>query len=129
MEFITLDDVTDEIVTCNVNDIAEANSYLLNIARRLGADETRLKATPVYTVKRLGVSYALYICCVRSIGKDNLTALDVESTRNDIYAQKARFFKAEIDSIEKKLTAAEFEEVTGGSGGMGSGFCVPVRRG
>ena len=123
-----MDDVADEIVECNVNDIAQANRYLLNLARRLGADVARLRTPPVYTVERLGISYALYICCVRSIGKDNLVSLDTESTRNDIYAQKARFFKAEIDSLLKELTAADFEEAKGGSS-FGSGVCVPVRRG
>ena len=124
-----MDDVTDEIVECNVNDVAQANRYLLNLARKLGANEARLKTPPVYTVERLGIAYALYICCVRSIGKDNLVSLDTESTRNDIYAQKARFFKAEIDSLTKELTAADFEETQGGGSSFGSGVCVPVRRG
>ena len=123
-----MDDVADDIVECNVNDVAQANRYLLNLARKLGANVARLRTPPVYTVERLGVAYALYICCVRSIGKDNLVSLDTESTRNDIYAQKARFFKAEIDGYLKDLTAEDFEEAKSG-GSFGSGVCVPVRRG
>ena len=84
MDFITLEDVNDEIVECTQDDIAEANSYLLIVSQRLNVKEDRIVTPAAYTVKRLGVVYALYIACVRSVGKDNLTSLDTESTRNDI---------------------------------------------
>lgn len=126
VEFITLEDVTDEIVECTVSDVADANDYLLNVAKRFGVNEARIKQPPVYSVKRLGVVYALYICCVRNIGKDNIVALDTESTRVDIYAQKAKFFKAELDKLEKTLSASDFIDK---QSGYGSGFSVPVWRG
>ena len=126
VEFITLEDVTDEIVSCTEADVAEANEYLLNVAKRFNVNEARIVLPPVYSVKRLGVVYALYICCVRNIGKDNIVSLNTESTRVDIYAQKAKFFKAELDLLEKTLSSADFINK---SGGYGSGFSVPVRRG
>lgn len=125
MEFITAEDVVDDIVTCTESDIDEANSFLLNIAKRFRVTEARIKIPAVYTVKRLGAVYALYIACVRSIGKDNITALNTESTRMDIYAQKARFFKEEMDSIEQNLSANDF------TGNFSEYDCmnVPVWRG
>lgn len=127
MELITLEDVTDEIVTCEQSDVDEANNYLVNMAKHLNVKEERIINPPAYTVKRLGVVYALYICCVRNIGKDNLTSLDTESTRNDIYAQKARFYKEELARLEKSISAFDF---TGklNSGGAGV-ISVPVWRG
>lgn len=126
VNFITLDDVNDEIVECQQADVDKANRYLLNIARKLGVNEARIKTPPVYNVEQLGIFYALYICCIRSIGKDNLPALDTESTRQDIYAQKAKFFKAEIERIEKTICADDFEVKK--NGGFGDSFCVPVWR-
>lgn len=127
MELITLEDVTDEIVTCEQSDVDEANSYLVNMAKRLNVKEERIINPPAYTVKRLGVVYALYICCVRNIGKDNLTSLDTESTRNDIYAQKAKFYKEELARLEKSISAFDF---TGKSNSGGAGvISVPVWRG
>lgn len=126
VEFITLEDVTDEIVECTESDVTDANDYLLNVAKRFSVSEARIKMPPVYSVKRLGVVYALYICCVRNIGKDNIVSLDTESTRVDIYAQKAKFFKAELDRLEKTLSAADFIDK---ASGYGSGLSVPVWRG
>ena len=126
MELITLEDVTDEIVTCEQSDVDEANDYLVNMAKRLNVKETKIITPPAYTVKRLGVVYALYICCVRNIGKDNLTSLDTESTRNDIYAQKAKFYKEELARLEKGLSAFDFTGKT--SDGVGGVVSVPVWR-
>lgn len=127
MDFITLNDVNDEIVECTQADVDEANSYLMIVSKRLNVREERIVTPAAYTVKRLGVIYALYIACVRNVGKDNLTSLDTESTRNDIYAEKARFYREEWKLLEKNMTAADF---TGGSNGIGlGGICsVPVWR-
>ena len=128
VDLITLGDVNDEIVTCTQDDVDEANSYLTIVAKRLNVKEERIITPAAYTVKRLGVIYALYIACVRSIGKDNLTSLDTDSTRNDIYAVKARFYREEWKAMEKSMTAADFtgKSATDGLGGI---FSVPVRRG
>lgn len=128
MDLITLDDVNDEIVTCTQEDVDEANSYLTIVAKRLNVKEERIITPAAHTVKRLGVIYALYIACVRSIGKDNLTSLDTDSTRNDIYAVKARFYREEWKAMEKSMTAADFtgKNSTDGLGGI---FSVPVWRG
>ena len=126
MELITLADVTDEIVTCEQSDVDEANDYLVSMAKHLNVKETKIITPPAYTVKRLGVVYALYICCVRNIGKDNLTSLDTESTRNDIYAQKAKFYKEELARLEKGLSAFDFTGKT--NDGVGGVVSVPVWR-
>ena len=108
MNFITLNDVNDEIVTCVQADVDDANMFVLNVAKKDGVNEAKIVIPPVYTVKRLGIVYALYVASVRSIGKDNLTSLDTESTREDIYAQKAKLFKEEIEALQKSISAADF---------------------
>lgn len=122
MDFITLEDVVDEIVTCTQADIDDANDYLFGQAKRLRVSEARIVLPPVYTAKRLGIVYALYNAAVRSIGKDNLTGLDAESTRQDIYAQKAKFFKAELDKLETSVTADDFVD----NKGTGNIFAIPM---
>lgn len=125
MNFITLEDVCDEILNCTQADIDEANSFVSNTAKRLGVKTAQIKSPPVFTVKRLAVVYALYICAVRNIGKDNLTALDTESLRQDIYAQKAQFLKAELRQLE---TQVDFEDFTGKTSGLESCCIAVVRR-
>ncbi len=125
MNFITSDDVFDEIVSCSDEDITEANGFLTSVARKLGLSENDILETPVYTVKRLACVYALYVCCVRNIGKDNLTSLDSESVRQDIYAQKAQYYKAELDRLNSMITSDDF---TGKPASFGSCLSVPVRR-
>ena len=125
MDFITLQDVTDEIVTCIQSDVDEANSYLTNISKRLNVKEERIVTPAAYTLKRLGVVYALYIACVRCMGKDNIVSLDTESLRSDIYAQKARYYREEIKTIEKSLSESDFTADYRNANGVVS---VPVRR-
>jgi len=125
MNFIYLDDLEDEIITCTQSDADEANSFIINHARSLGVPAYKIITPVVYTVKRLGVVYALSIAAFRSIGKDNLTSLNTESTREDIYAQKYRLLKAELAELQASLTATDF---TGKESNRGSSFCVPLRR-
>ena len=108
MDFITLADVVDDIVQCTQTDVDEANSFLMGIAKRLRISEERIVSPAVYTVKRLGCVYALYIACVRSMGKDNLTSLDTEALRADIYAQKKEVFKVELERLEQAIEADDF---------------------
>ena len=108
MDFITLADTTDEIVTCTQADVDQANDALLEIAHRMLVEDVKIVTPVAFTVKRLGIVYALYIAAVREIGKDNLTSLNTESTRMDIYAQKAKFFKEELDKLEKEVRASDF---------------------
>lgn len=108
MDFITLSDVVDDIVQCTQNDVDEANSFLLGIAHRLRISDERIVTPAVYTVKRLGCVYALYIACTRSMGRDNLTSLNTEALRQDIYAQKREAFKTELERLEKEIEADDF---------------------
>lgn len=110
MDFITLNDVVDDIVQCTQNDVDEANSFLMGIAKRLRISEERIVTPAVYTVKRLGCVYALYIACTRSMGRDNLTSLNTEALRQDIYAQKREAFKTELERLEKEIEADDFTD-------------------
>lgn len=110
MDFITLSDVVDDIVQCTQNDVDEANSFLMGIAKRLRISNERIVLPPVFTVKRLGCVYALYIACTRCMGKDNLTSLNTEALRMDIYAQKREAFKTELDKLMEEIEAADFTQ-------------------
>ena len=108
MNFITLADTTDEIVVCTQADVDQANDFLTEIAHRMLVKDVEIITPVALTAKRLGIVYALYIAAVREIGKDNLTSLNTESTRQDIYAQKAKFFKEELDKLEPEIRASDF---------------------
>lgn len=110
MDFITLNDVVDDIVQCTQSDVDEANSFLLGIAKRLRISNERIVLPPVFTVKRLGCVYALYIACTRSMGRDNLTSLNTEALRQDIYAQKREAFKTELERLEEQIEADDFTD-------------------
>ena len=110
MDFITLNDVVDDIVQCTQNDVDEANSFLMGIAKRLRISNERIVLPPVFTVKRLGCVYALYIACTRSMGRDNLTSLDTQALRQDIYAQKREAFKVELDKLMEEVDAEDFTQ-------------------
>lgn len=110
MDFITLNDVVDDIVQCTQSDVDEANSFLMGIAKRLRISNERIVLPPVFTVKRLGCVYALYIACTRSMGRDNLTSLDTQALRQDIYAQKREAFKVELDKLMEEVDAEDFTQ-------------------
>ena len=115
MDFITLADTTDEIVTCTQADVDQANDALMEIAHRMLVKEVEIVTPVAFTAKRFAIVYALYIAAVREIGKDNLTSLNTESTRMDIYAQKAKLFKEELDKLEKEVRASDFTGKEAGS--------------
>lgn len=110
MDFITLNDVVDDIVQCTQSDVHQANELLLGIAKRLRISNERIVLPAVYTVKRLGCVYALYIACTRSMGRDNLTSLNTEALRQDIYAQKREAFKTELERLEEQMEADDFTD-------------------
>ena len=110
MDFITLNDVVDEIVEVTQDEVDDANSFLLGIAKRMHISEERIVTPAVWTVKRLGCVYALYIACTRCMGKDNLTSLNTEALRMDIYAQKREAFKTELDKLMEEIEAADFTQ-------------------
>lgn len=110
MDFITLNDVVDDIVQCTQSDVDQANEFLLGIAKRLRISNERIVLPAVYTVKRLGCVYALYIACTRSMGRDNLTSLNTEALRQDIYAQKREAFKTEMERLEEQMEADDFTD-------------------
>lgn len=110
MEFITLADVVDDIVEVTQTEVDDANAFLTGITKRLRISEERIVTPAVWTVKRLGCVYALYVACTRCMGKDNLTSLNTEALRQDIYAQKREAFKTELERLEKEIEAADFTQ-------------------
>ena len=110
MDFITLADVVDEIVEVTQTEVDDANDFLMGITKRMHISEERIVTPAVWTVKRLGCVYSLYIACTRCMGKDNLTSLNTEALRQDIYAQKREAFKTELDKLMEEIEAADFTQ-------------------
>nr|DAZ15050.1 MAG TPA: hypothetical protein [Caudoviricetes sp.] len=121
MNYITLTDIRDNLITCEQSDVDESNAYVSGLAVRLGVNEADIPSAIPVIVKRLCVVYACYLRCLQLIGTDNLTAF--ETINQDIYAQKLEFFRLEVNRITNSLCATDFtgKKVAGGS--------VPLWRG
>ena len=116
MDFITLDDVTDEILQVSDSDIVTANDYVNGLVVKFRIKPEQLVNPPTYTIRRITVCYACYIRAVNHIGSDAMASYDGGSgDGKDIYAQKAKFYRQELDGLVNNLTTLDFtgEEVSG----------------
>ncbi len=124
MEYIDMTDLHDAVLECIDDDIAMGNDTIAHLADKLGVTEISLPAS--YIVKRLGIVSAYYNCCLRRAGTDPTTVFNgaggVENS--DIFAQKLKLYKAEMDRLLVTITAADFG-VTGGHGRA----TIPMYRG
>ena len=107
MEFIALADVRDSVLQCDELDIAEANTFVLNTAIKLGAKQEDIKLPASYLVKRLGIVFACYNRCLLSVGSD-ATVVFEGSRNDDVFAQKLAFYKAEVEKISNELRVYDF---------------------
>lgn len=107
MEFIALADVRDSVLQCDELDIAEANTFVLNTAIKLGAKQEDIKLPASYLVKRLGIVFACYNRCLLSVGSD-ATVVFEGSRNDDVFAQKLNFYKAEVEKISNELRVYDF---------------------
>ena len=107
MEFIALADVRDSVLQCDELDIAEANTFVLNTAIKLGVKQEDIKLPASYLVKRLGIVFACYNRCLLSVGSD-ATVVFEGSRNDDVFAQKLNFYKAEVEKISNELRVYDF---------------------
>lgn len=115
MRFIELSDVNDDILPCNEEDVDSANAYVLGLANKHRISENKLITPPKYIVKRIAICYACYIRAISLIGSDATAVFNGNSEGRDINAQKAKFYKQELEGLVNNLTASDFaEEVNGG---------------
>ncbi len=109
MGFITIDDVSDEILKVNENDIEEANRFVTDIGIRLGVAENSFIRPPRYMTRRLAIVYACYLCALRNVGADGSVIFDGKENA-DIYAQKLAFFRNELQAIEARMAASDYTD-------------------
>lgn len=114
MKFVTIDDIYDDVVSVKESDIDEANDYVAGIGVRLGVAEGDFVRPARYITRRLASVYALYLASLRAVGTDGSVIFNGQENV-DIYAQKLKYFRAEVERIETKLTASDFaQEKTAG---------------
>ena len=115
MEYISLDDIRDEILQCTDDDLTMGNDTIEHLASKLGVSEIKLPVKAI--VKRLGVASACYNRCLMQAGTDPTATFNGANgmENSDIYAQKLKLYKAEMQRLLETITSADFG-VTGGRG-------------
>lgn len=124
MNYIDITDIKDTVLECTYDDVEMGNETIEHVAAKLGVTEI---ATPVsYIVRRLGVAAACYNRCLMQVGTDPTTVFNgaggVENS--DIFAQKLKLYKAEIERLTALITAFDFG-IVGGHGRA----TIPMYRG
>lgn len=121
MEFITLEDIADTILTCRDCDISYANDYLHRLAVSFGLSDTDIQLPARPAVKQLGSAIACRECAAACVGTDPTVMVD-GNRADDVYYQKYKMYVQMAKDIESRLTYTDFsiEGVDGsGKGGVG----------
>jgi hypothetical protein len=121
MDFITLDDIQDNILVCRTEDVNYANDYLLRKAQSFGLADDELASPCSPTVRNLGAAVACMQCAASMVGSDTTVMTD-GSRGEDVYLQKYNVYKALVASIEGSLSYADFAKSgvsLAGKGGVG----------
>lgn len=120
MVIIALEDVQDDILKITQDDVDNANSFIVEMAARRGVAESDIVIG--YMVKRLASVYACYTRAVASVGMDVMANMD-GNRGTDVYAQKADFYKKELNTLSNTMTASDF------NGGRRKGVAsIPIYR-
>lgn len=121
MEFITLYDITDEVLQVKQVNIDNANDFVTALAAQYGV------TVPVATVKarRIAVMHACVLRCLDLIGKDSSANYDGKAD-TDIYKLKLDVYKGEQKELMASLSAADFTDSAIRNGGYSS---IPLGRG
>ena len=121
MEFITLEDIDDNILTCKDSDVDYANDFLLSLATSYGLEEGDILTPCRMRVKRLGIAIACRECAAAMIGSD--TTVMVNGQRgDDVYMQKYKVYAELVKEFESSLSFADFAAdgtESAGKGGVG----------
>lgn len=122
MEFITIEDNSDNILTWQESNVVLANDYLLALAKGFGLTEEEIQLPPKPLVKRLGAAVASRECAASMVGSDTTVMLGGNRTE-DIYLQKYNLYHSTVKDLESRLSYADFA-VPGteesGKGGVGT---------
>ena len=121
MDFITLEDIDDNILTCRESDVAYANDSLLAKARAFGLAEGDILLPCGARVKRLGIALACRQCAAAMVGSD--TTVMVNGQRgDDVYLQKYKVYDDLVKSLGASLSFSDFAiegTESAGKGGVG----------
>lgn len=109
MNIIIIDDVRDDVLTVTENDITDANRFTTDVGVRLGVAEENFTFPPRYTVRRLAIAYACYLAALRSVGTDGSVIFNGQEGV-DIYAQKLKYYGAEVEAITSNIIAGDFSD-------------------
>lgn len=113
MDYIDFGDIQDAVLDCKYEDIVYGNEIINSLASRLKV--TDIPEPVPYIVKRLGVVAACYNRCLLQTGTDPTTVFNgaggVENS--DIYAQKLKLYKAEMERLMASITAADLASPEG----------------
>lgn len=109
MGFVTVDDIYDDVVSVNEAEIEGANAYVTGVGVRLGVAEGDFVRPARYVTRRLASVYALYLAALRAVGTDGSVVFNGQENV-DVYAQKLKYFCAEVERIEARLTASDFAQ-------------------
>lgn len=115
MDYISLDDIKDEILQCTADDVAMGNDTIEHLANKLGVSKIIVPVKAI--IKRLGVVSACYNRCLMQAGTDPTTVFNGAggAENSDVYGQKLKMYKAEMQRLTETITTADF----GVSGGRG----------
>ena len=121
LTFITIDDITDNILTCQDHHIEYANGYLTDLAYSFNLTIDELRFPPGERAKRLGTYLACRECALDMVGSDTTVMVD-HSRSEDIYLQKYKLYDQLVKDLEAKLSFDDFaaDDVEPiGKGGVG----------
>jgi hypothetical protein len=117
-EYITLADIRDEILDCAEADVAAACAFIEQAAGRLEVRPDDIADPAPLVIKRLGECFACYNRALLKVGTDSTSIFDGArgAEGKDIYVQKVKLYRAEIDRLTASLTAADFTGERGKGG-------------
>lgn len=107
LTFITIDDITDNILNPLDKHIEYANSYLTDKAYSFNLVIDEIRFPPSNRVKRLGALLACRECALDMVGSDTTVMTDGKRTE-DIYLQKYKLYDELIQDLESKLGFEDF---------------------
>ncbi len=121
LTFVTIDDITDNILIPVDKHIEYANSYLTDKAYSFNLVIDEIRFPPSDRVKRLGAMLACRECALDMVGSDTTVMTDGRRT-DDIYLQKYKLYNELINDLEKQLGFEDFaadDVEPQGKGGIG----------
>jgi hypothetical protein len=116
--YITPEDIEDQILACAESDAEAANAYIEWAASVRSVTPERIPLPAPFAVKRLGVCFACYNRALLAAGTDPTAVFQGERGQEgrDIYEQKRKMYREELERLLGALTAEDFTGERRGGG-------------